>query len=490
MTGLQKGILLFVLALSGFVLLFRLGELHMTLGDESHYALQAIEILENGNPIVLSYLGEPDLVYTKPPLVIWGQAICMALFGPEEWAVRLPSALAGWGLILFLILFCRRHSLPWFVGPLSGVFLLCMSGFVGPHLTQTADLDAMLSLWVSFYVLNWYSYIETGQKRYLRWTALGIALAVLTKGIAGLIMLPVLPLYGLIVSGKSHLLWNRRVLNFSFVAIIPVLGFYLLREMLAPGYLQAVWQNEVRGIFLGENEAVWHNEGVLFFIRGLLTDRLFPLIFLIPLVLPAYWLIKDQVAKRLLLLLAGAIGFYLLVISASQIKLYWYDAPLFPLIALFIGVSIVLLLEKYFSGRQVIFGGVGLLLVAGLWLVLQASIGERKPGYHEAYYAQPIEELKQLDQERDPKEAWTLMTRADIIYALDPLWFYAYYLKEKSGRKVEVKNSHELLLILHHSDKVMLIGDPKDLALQRFELRPIPGTEFFYEVGANTLPYY
>jgi 4-amino-4-deoxy-L-arabinose transferase-like glycosyltransferase len=69
--------------------------------DEGRYVNVAINMLDSGDYLV-SRLDAGHPHYTKPPLTYWLLAASMATFGRNEWAARLPNALAfvGTGLAL------------------------------------------------------------------------------------------------------------------------------------------------------------------------------------------------------------------------------------------------------------------------------------------------------------------------------------------------------------------------------------------------------
>ncbi|MFM8471436.1 MAG: ArnT family glycosyltransferase [Limisphaerales bacterium] len=61
--------------------------------DEGRYAEIAREMVETGNWLVPHIWYVPHL--DKPPLTYWAVAASLSVFGVNEWAVRLPLALAG-----------------------------------------------------------------------------------------------------------------------------------------------------------------------------------------------------------------------------------------------------------------------------------------------------------------------------------------------------------------------------------------------------------
>src|SRR5947209_9212086 len=61
--------------------------------DEGRNATASLEMMESGNLIVPTFNGQ--LRVDKPVLFYWLQIGCYAIFGPNEFAARLPSALAA-----------------------------------------------------------------------------------------------------------------------------------------------------------------------------------------------------------------------------------------------------------------------------------------------------------------------------------------------------------------------------------------------------------
>ena len=86
----QRWLLLLLTAFTFFILL---GSRALNEPDEGRYSEIAREMIETGDWVVphLWYLPHLD----KPPMTYWLVAVSMKLFGQNEWAARLPLALAG-----------------------------------------------------------------------------------------------------------------------------------------------------------------------------------------------------------------------------------------------------------------------------------------------------------------------------------------------------------------------------------------------------------
>jgi 4-amino-4-deoxy-L-arabinose transferase-like glycosyltransferase len=147
----------------------------------------------------------------------------VALFGLQEWAVRLPAALAGCGAVLATFFLARR----WW-GATAG---LLAAGFlaVSPWhvlLSRWANQSILLTLWIPLGLL-WFdcflTHVRTGGKvAFGCLSSLSFALALYTYEPAQLFVpLLVFSLVGLAI-------WHRQVLGTKRWLLLPVLLFCLL----------------------------------------------------------------------------------------------------------------------------------------------------------------------------------------------------------------------------------------------------------------------
>jgi 4-amino-4-deoxy-L-arabinose transferase-like glycosyltransferase len=84
---------LVLLALSGALLVFRLGAVPLLGPDEPRYARVAVEMRRSGDLVTPTLQGRPWL--EKPILYYWLAAACFTALGETETAARLPSVAAG-----------------------------------------------------------------------------------------------------------------------------------------------------------------------------------------------------------------------------------------------------------------------------------------------------------------------------------------------------------------------------------------------------------
>ena len=303
----------------------------IVLWDESRNVANALEMRHSGFSLVTTYGFEADLWNTKPPLLIWLMTASVAIFGPSEWALRLPSALAALGTLLLVMTFVRRTTGSMRTGALAGLFLLLSPGFFGEHGARTADYDALLVFFTTAYLHVFFFAVHRRRRDHVPLILAGllVAGAVLTKSTAGLIPGVGIGLY-LLVNRRTSRLWQGwRFASMAAVAAAPILLFYGAREMQAPGFIEAAWHNDLAGRFRERITGPWLPPWT--YAEAVLTGWFFagPLLLALPL---AWRHVRGKSRAALIYTLCVA-GAFLLVISLSSTRLLHYALPAFPPLA-------------------------------------------------------------------------------------------------------------------------------------------------------------
>ncbi|MBI1228419.1 MAG: phospholipid carrier-dependent glycosyltransferase [Bacteroidetes bacterium] len=331
-----------------FPLFLHLDHMSVRLWDEARRAVNAFEMAKSGNFLVTHYEGQPEMWGTKPPFLIWCEAISMRLFGYNEIALRLPSALAALSTIIVLVLFSWKVLKKPLVGFLAALVLVTTKGYVGAHVARSGDFDSLLTLWETCYLLSFFVFCSkraaTERKKWLLTTAGFIALAGITKGIAGFLFIPGLAIFAAIsgVGGDAErrpvfsLFTEKTFWMAAALAFAPLISFYLLREAYNPGYLAAVMGNEVGGRYLETKGG--HNHPWYHYVQWLFKEQFMPWLMFLPLGLVVGFWEQGKMRRITALLLLNAIIF-LLVISCSKTKIMWYMAPVYPSLALLVGIA-------------------------------------------------------------------------------------------------------------------------------------------------------
>ena len=166
--------------------------------------------------------------FDKPIGVYWLQAISSSVFGLNEFAFRLPSALSGWLASLAL---ARFAYLQW--GSRAGLMAAVISATsLGPWaMARTATADALLGLFFVLIFIDLWRVVSSNSLASGRRLALWVALGLLVKGPVAIVLpLGTLAIYGLLVpNARAHLKALFLDLGFEHkICIKKVFGLFLL----------------------------------------------------------------------------------------------------------------------------------------------------------------------------------------------------------------------------------------------------------------------
>lgn len=187
---------------------YMLGARTLVPTDEGRYAEMAREMVATGDWITLRLNGLK--YFEKPPLQTWMNALTFELFGLGEWQARLWTGLCGvLGVVLVAFTGTRMFSAR--IGFYAALVLGSSFLWAGLGHINTLDmgLSGMMTISLCALLLAQRSEISHGEQR--NWMLLcwaGMALAVLSKGLIGL-LLPgaVLVLYTLF--SRDWSIWKR-----------------------------------------------------------------------------------------------------------------------------------------------------------------------------------------------------------------------------------------------------------------------------------------
>ena len=333
-----------LLLLAAFIVYFhfyKLTYLPFRVWDEARLATSAYEMSKTGDLLVTTLNYKPELIGTKPPMMIWAQVACIKLFGFNEFAIRFPAAVSATLTILIAFLFVYRLTKSKWAALVSAIVLCTAQGYLFDHGSRYGEYEAMLIFFTTASLISFCLYTEaTGERRnrLLLLFFFLLSMAALTKGIAAMLFAPALAVY--LVARKQFVstLLNRYFYLGVFIFVVIVGSFYGLREFKSHGYLQAVYEQELGGRF---NASIDGHEGPWDFYWAIMKNEGFGnWYWALPVSLGLFWFFPNGKLKRIT-------GFCLLtsismiaIISLSQTKLSWYSWPAIPLFAIIIGVLI------------------------------------------------------------------------------------------------------------------------------------------------------
>ncbi len=337
---LIKSLILIVIfcTITYFPFFLHLGSMPIIIWDEARLAINAYEMNLNNNYIVTHFCGEPDMWNTKPPLLIWLQVFFIKLLGVNELAIRLPSAIAAFLTAALLLIFSIKYIKDTNFGFIAVLFLITSNGYVHLHAARTGDYDALLTLFTTLYPLMFFLYLEKNNEKYLHWCFVALTLGVLTKTVQALFFVPAIFLYVLFTKKLVKTLKDKWFYIDILISLIIILGYYLLREHFNPGYLKAVWQNDLGQRYLTPIDG--HRESFLYYYDIIVDFHLKNWYWLLPCGFVAGIFIKNEKIRKISIYSSILIVTYWLIISLSQTKLQWYIVPMFPFMAILCSVII------------------------------------------------------------------------------------------------------------------------------------------------------
>ena len=300
--------------------------------DVVRYAEIAREMIHFDSWLIPKFNGE---VYAnKPAPYIWLIAVPSLLIGEvNELTARMPSALAGFGAVIFTYLLASRmHSQS--VGLFSALSLVACYKF--NLLARTSRTDMPFTFFVIAALYFFYSGIITSSRRSRYYIAGFVMLAgsVLIKGPAGFaVVLITLTIYS-ITKRDKQIMVNRDAVC-GFLIFLVIVGTWLIPTCIIGGseFAKDLIFRQNIGRFAGEID---HAEPFYYYFYKLPIE-IAPLNLLLPLVIAFYITTKNhQIRDTKFLLIYMIAGFAFLQLSMSRnIR---YILPIYPAIAILYGI--------------------------------------------------------------------------------------------------------------------------------------------------------
>jgi 4-amino-4-deoxy-L-arabinose transferase-like glycosyltransferase len=352
----------FLALLFGTIYLQFLGRLPFMEPDEGRYAEIPREMLESGD-FITPYLNYVKY-FEKPPLIYWLNALSMKLFGQNEFAARLPGALCGVLTILFIYflgrtLFGRRQ------GMVAALILGSSAGFMIQNRMILTDIPLTFCLTTAlgcFILASREGERQAALYYYLFY--IFAALAVLAKGLIGMVLPGGVIFFHLLLTRRWRLLKEMRIPTGLFLFFLVGAPWFILVSMKNPEFARFFFIHEHFERFLtkvhGRYQPLW------FFIPILLVGML-PWSALIPVSFRGIWGKRRQADGESRLYLAIWFILIFLFFSKSNSKLIPYILPVYPAAALLMGDMIVRTLD----GEKLLFWPfvrimAGLMMIVGI----------------------------------------------------------------------------------------------------------------------------
>lgn len=323
----------------------KVDSLPIRLFDEAQNAVNALEMSETHNWLVRTYDYQPDTFDCKPPLLIWFQVLSIKALGVSELSIRLPSVVFSILSLFVLFLLVFKITDKKWPGLLAALITVTSAGFYGDHAGRFGDHEALLILLILVFLYYLYSYSRNPKSNYIYCMGAAITLGVLCKSIAILMILPGSVLCLWFFNRLTGLFTNKHLYYATLGSLLLIASYYLGRTYFQPDYLYTVWHGELLPRFMNTSEthdfryiSFWFYFELMYTEKFVLWSVLVPFTVLIPLV-------KRQFTMEWFFWFVN--GFTLLLILSAGTKHYWYIAPVIPIFAGLIAISVFHLFQKY-----------------------------------------------------------------------------------------------------------------------------------------------
>ena len=328
-------VLLLIALFAGFYIFLGLGTNALIDYDEAIYAKVAKNIVD-GKGIATLYWNLNTAWFEKPPLYMWLTAPLLKITGYmlSSWAVRFWSAMFGFGTVIITFLLAKK-KFGLFTGFVSAIVLTTTI-----HYLYYSKIG-MLDISVTFFITSaLYIYIMK-KRNFISALAIGIliGMAVLTKAIVGLLPLAVIGLFELLLiyDKKTKIKQSINRLVFIILGLLLIALPWHVYESIQFGrdfwnsyFFQQIVERGVTGT-QGKSAPFFWYLVVLKVSMRFWFIALIPSLFIV--------LYKAYLKKNLYkLLLIWALTFFLFF-SISNTKLIWYIIPIYPVLAIIVGIG-------------------------------------------------------------------------------------------------------------------------------------------------------
>ncbi len=262
--------LLWVLLLLAVAALFwAIGSVPLFDLDEGAFSEATREMFERHDFISTYLNGVPR--YDKPILIYWLQAAAVWAFGVNEFAFRLPSALAAAGWVAVVGLFVRRVATR---ETALTAALLTATALMVTVMGKAATADSLLNVLLAAATLAAYLHLREGGRRWLYTAFAMVGLGFLTKGpVAVLVPAAVTFLY--CASRRELGLWVRTLFHPGGIALFLAIALpWYVVQYLKEGdaFIQGFFYKHNVGRFSSPMEG--HGGAFLYYVPVLLVGLL------------------------------------------------------------------------------------------------------------------------------------------------------------------------------------------------------------------------
>lgn len=382
---LNKILLLSLVIISSIFYLVNLGKLPLEDYDEATYAQVLKESVQKENYLSFTPLETMLLTgftyfgnnwFEKPPLQFWLTAASAKVFGFNEFALRLPSALFGILTVILVYLIVEETAKNKLAAFLAASLLILMPFFLSATKNFRMDVPVSAAILASFYFFT----LSLKKKAFLIWSGAALAVGVLFKSIIAFLALPIILIWSLLWR-RWDWIKNRYFIYSAITSVIIISPWHLYQSF---KFGSAFWQNYLGyHIFARATQNILGSKITVSYFISLLWKASEPLIpiFLTAIILILFFRKRlARTSKELFYLAWTALLsalFIFIVFSLVKTKLITYYTPMYPFLAIFIASIFSLAIDSFKPQWFKWLGGTVILVIiinAGFSTVTEAFI--------------------------------------------------------------------------------------------------------------------
>jgi 4-amino-4-deoxy-L-arabinose transferase-like glycosyltransferase len=234
--------------------------------NESFYAESVREMFQNKNFLDIYYNYEPR--FNKPPLTYWLIALSAAIFGINEFAIRLPIVLMALGTV-FLTFLIGKRLYNFNVGIIAAFIMSVSLQFVGN--SRYASPEVPLAF---FFTLTLYLFLKGYQEKnfkYILLSYISLGLTVLTKGFPYIFVIGAIIILFLLIESNFELkkFWKEFLSLKIWIGLplVLIIGFwwYIYSYLKFGDTFWKVYYEETFGRAFGEKSSFFSIENLSYY---------------------------------------------------------------------------------------------------------------------------------------------------------------------------------------------------------------------------------
>jgi len=334
-----------IFLISSCLIFAGLGRNHLIPWDEAIYAKVAKNMVVNNEYVVPYWDNHFTGWFEKPPLYMWVVSGFMNILGFNSWSARLPSAIFGLLTVLLVYLIGKKlfNKTTAFISSLA---LVTTVHFL--YYSRASMLDVTATFFISL-ALYFYWRAKNSNK-WLFWVVFGFSsgLAVMTKGVVGLLPFLVSGVYDLVCLIFLKDKVTRKLVVGYLISVgsmlLVALPWHLVmckmfgKSFINKYFLYHVWDRATSGIEDKGNPFFWY------VIVMKVSMRIWFIALLGALPLSLLKALKKE--RKFIFLSVWALTIFLFF-SAAKSKLVWYIIPVYPSVSLMVGYFLERSLNKF-----------------------------------------------------------------------------------------------------------------------------------------------